>query len=56
MVSSSLIRSLLADGKVRDAAMCLGRPYVLIGEVVEGEYDVIGADALLQFACLGELV
>jgi riboflavin kinase/FMN adenylyltransferase len=35
-VSSSLIRFLLANGRVRDAAICLGRPYVLEGPVVKG--------------------
>jgi riboflavin kinase/FMN adenylyltransferase len=35
-VSSSLIRWLLAHGRVRDAAICLGRPYALRGEVIEG--------------------
>lgn len=35
-VSSSLIRWLLAHGRARDAAICLGRPYALRGEVVEG--------------------
>ena len=35
-VSSSLIRWLLANGRARDAAICLGRPYVLCGPVVEG--------------------
>jgi len=35
-VSSSLIRFLLSFGRVRDAAICLGRPYVIQGEVVEG--------------------
>jgi riboflavin kinase/FMN adenylyltransferase len=35
-VSSSLIRWLLAHGRARDAAICLGRPYVLGGPVVEG--------------------
>jgi len=36
MVSSSLIRQLLGDGKVRQAALCLGRPYGLFGGVIEG--------------------
>jgi riboflavin kinase/FMN adenylyltransferase len=36
MVSSSLVRRLLAEGKVRRAALCLGRPYALIGTVVKG--------------------
>jgi riboflavin kinase / FMN adenylyltransferase len=35
-VSSSLIRWLLGGGRVRDAAICLGRPYTLHGEVVKG--------------------
>lgn len=35
-VSSSLIRFLLSFGRVRDAAICLGRPYVIQGEVVKG--------------------
>ena len=37
LVSSSLIRQLIIEGKVHRAALCLGRPYALIGEVVEGE-------------------
>jgi riboflavin kinase / FMN adenylyltransferase len=35
-VSSSVIRFLLAYGRVRDAAICLGRPYALFGEVGKG--------------------
>ena len=35
-VSSSLIRWLLANGRARDAAICLGRPYALHGPVVRG--------------------
>lgn len=35
-VSSSLIRWLIAFGRVRDAAICLGRPYQLQGTVVGG--------------------
>jgi riboflavin kinase/FMN adenylyltransferase len=35
-VSSSLIRWLLSHGRVRDAAICLGRPYMLEGPVVKG--------------------
>lgn len=35
-VSSSLIRWLLANGRVRDAAICLGRPYALRGSVIKG--------------------
>src|SRR5688500_18894581 len=34
--SSSLIRWLVAHGRVRDAAICLGRPYELVGPVVKG--------------------
>jgi riboflavin kinase/FMN adenylyltransferase len=35
-VSSSVIRWLLGNGRVRDAAICLGRAYALQGTVVEG--------------------
>lgn len=35
-VSSTLIRWLIAHGRVRDAAICLGRPYTLVGEVIKG--------------------
>lgn len=35
-VSSSVIRWLIAHGRVRDAALCLGRPYLLQGPVIEG--------------------
>lgn len=35
-VSSSLIRWLLRHGRVRDAAICLGRPYEIEGDVVHG--------------------
>ena len=36
LVSSSLIRRLLGDGKVRRASLCLGRSYALIGKVSQG--------------------
>ena len=35
-VSSSLARWLVAHGRMRDAAACLGRPYALVGTVVPG--------------------
>jgi riboflavin kinase/FMN adenylyltransferase len=35
-VSSSLIRWLIRHGRVRDAAICLGKPYTLQGHVIEG--------------------
>ncbi len=35
-VSSSLIRFLIAHGRVREAGICLGRPYTLVGPVVKG--------------------
>jgi riboflavin kinase/FMN adenylyltransferase len=35
-VSSSLIRWLLFNGRVRDAAICTGRPFALEGSVVKG--------------------
>jgi len=34
--SSSMIRWLLDNGRVRDAAICLGRAYLIAGKVVEG--------------------
>ncbi len=37
LVSSSLVRRLLNEGKVEDAAKCLGRAYPLFGDVVEGD-------------------
>ncbi|NLH57976.1 MAG: bifunctional riboflavin kinase/FAD synthetase [Clostridiales bacterium] len=36
IVSSTLIRDLVASGKVREAATMLGRPYKLTGKVVKG--------------------
>ncbi len=36
VVSSSLIRRLIRDGRVEDAAICLGRPYAMLGAVVPG--------------------
>jgi riboflavin kinase/FMN adenylyltransferase len=35
-VNSTLIRWLIAYGRMRDAATCLGRPYVLSGVVIQG--------------------
>lgn len=35
-VSSTLVRNLLLEGKVADAAVALGKPYRLIGKVVTG--------------------
>lgn len=35
-VSSTLIRWLISYGRVRDAAICLGRPYALYGNVIRG--------------------
>ena len=35
-VSSSLVRRLIAEGRVERATLCLGRPYALIGKVVVG--------------------
>ncbi len=35
-VSSSIIRWLLNEGRARDAAICLGRPYLIEGQVVKG--------------------
>ncbi len=36
-ISSTRIRGLLRDGEAREAARLLGRPYLLRGEVVEGD-------------------
>jgi len=36
-VSSTLIRELVRDGRVEDAAACLGRPFALYGTVVPGQ-------------------
>jgi len=35
-VSSTIIRWLISNGRMRDAAICLGRPYALRGEVIKG--------------------
>jgi len=37
-VSSTRIRSLLAEGRAAEAARCLGRPYAYVGTVVEGHH------------------
>jgi riboflavin kinase / FMN adenylyltransferase len=37
VVSSTRIRQLIGDGQVEEAAVLLGRPYELAGDVVEGE-------------------
>jgi riboflavin kinase/FMN adenylyltransferase len=37
-VSSTRIRRLIAEGGVAEAARCLGRPYALVGGVVEGHH------------------
>jgi riboflavin kinase/FMN adenylyltransferase len=36
LVSSTLIRRLVSQGRVADAALCLGRPFALYGRVVRG--------------------
>lgn len=37
MVSSSLIRRLIVEGKVQQAVYCLGRPYAILSEVIKGD-------------------
>jgi len=44
-VSSSLVRRLVAAGRMEDAARCLGRPFALYGDVVSGQ----GHGRLLDF-------
>lgn len=38
-VSSSIIRRLIASGKVDDAMRCMGRPYTISGKVVHGFHN-----------------
>jgi len=56
-VSSSLIRWLLAQGRAREAAICLARPYVLEGTVVKGHQRgrTIGVPTA-NLACEAQLV
>ena len=37
-ISSTRIRRLIAEGRVAEAAQCLGRPYTYVGTVVEGRH------------------
>ncbi|HSW47327.1 MAG TPA: riboflavin biosynthesis protein RibF [Phycisphaerae bacterium] len=37
VISSSLVRQLLLSGSAEQAAVCMGRPYALLGTVVQGE-------------------
>lgn len=37
MVSSSLIRRLIVEGKMLQATLCLGRPYAILSEVIKGD-------------------
>jgi riboflavin kinase/FMN adenylyltransferase len=53
-VSSSMVRWLLANGRVDDAATCLGRPYELAATVVRGEQR--GRTLGFPTANLGDLV
>jgi len=36
-ISSSLVRWLVANGRMADAELCLGRPYTMRGSVIQGE-------------------
>ncbi len=45
VMSSSLVRQLLASGTVDQAAICLGRPYALLGTVIRG----VGRGAKIGF-------
>jgi len=44
-ISSTLIRQLVADGRIEDANRCLGRPFAIYGRVVPGQ----GHGRILQF-------
>lgn len=58
-ISSSVVRRLLTDGLVEQAAACLGRPYSLTGKVVRGEHIGTGMGfptANLQLSEEGKLV
>ncbi len=44
-ISSTLIRDLLIEGRVEDAAACLGRPFALFAEVIQGR----GHGRVLEF-------
>lgn len=52
-VSSSIIRKLIASGKVDDAMHCMGRPYSLAGKVVHGFHN--GSGIGFPTANVGEL-
>jgi riboflavin kinase/FMN adenylyltransferase len=42
IISSSRIREAVSDGRMADARDMLGRPYSLLGEVVEGDHRGVG--------------
>jgi riboflavin kinase / FMN adenylyltransferase len=44
-VSSTLIRGLVAEGRIEEANRCLGRPFALYGDVIAGE----GRGRMLEF-------
>ena len=52
-VSSSIIRKLIASGKVDDATHCMGHPYSLAGKVVHGFHN--GSGIGFPTANVGEL-
>ena len=52
-VSSTIIRNLIAAGKVADAMHCMGRPYALTGKVVHGFHN--GRDLGFPTANVGEM-
>jgi riboflavin kinase/FMN adenylyltransferase len=52
-VSSSIIRKLIASGKVDDAMHCMGHPYSLAGKVVHGFHN--GSGIGFPTANVGEL-
>ncbi len=57
LVSSSLIRRLLQDGRVHRAELCLGRPYTLVGTVGTGAQRGAGLGfPTANLECAGQLV
>ena len=48
VISSSRIRAAITDGHVKEAGRLLGRPYIISGEVIEGDQRGRTIDFQLQ--------